>query len=86
MFSENTLLYNHLRYNVIPAIKEDVIDKAVETCTEVIDACMEEDYDREITFPSGVVLTAEEIADDLKLHDFVTMRQQEAETEQVEAG
>ena len=57
----------HLANNFIPPQPVELTDY----CIEAISACNDNDPDRAISLPGGVIITAGELVDDLRLNDLV---------------
>jgi len=57
----------HLAYNFIPPQPAELIDY----CLEAISACNAGYYERAIKLPGGVIVTAGQLVEDLKLDDLI---------------
>jgi len=77
MFSEDTLLRNHLQYDIFPPIDVRNMKVAIPKCKDAIDACVGGEHEKKIQWPNGVVWTASETVANFNLNGFVTMRLQE---------
>lgn len=57
----------HLQYNFIPPQPPELLEQ----CIEAIDACNDNEPTRGISLPGGVIVTAGQLVDDLRLEDLI---------------
>lgn len=67
MFSRETMVANHLRYNFFPPLPDDLVEPAL----LAVDFCQTEDYDAQVQIPGGNALAASTIVEELHLEQMV---------------